>query len=124
MVQEAHRQILRIHGQSELPLPSNAAYFDWGDSPYGGAWHAWQPGCKFDEVIDAIRRPDESENIFICGEAYSALQGWAEGALNTAEQLLTKNIDDPLPGFLEPRTRSLGKPDKSILRVDSKGRRY
>lgn len=124
MVQEAHRQVMRIHGQTELPLPTSAAYFDWADSPYGGAWHAWKPGYKYDEIIDAIRRPVKTERLFICGEAYSALQGWAEGALNTAEQLLTKNLDEHIPRLFEPSGRALGKQRPSILRVDSRGRRY
>lgn len=33
MVLEAHQQVMRIHGQHELPLPSAAAYYDWGDPP-------------------------------------------------------------------------------------------
>jgi hypothetical protein len=125
MVEEAHRQIMRIHGQSELPRPTHAAYFDWADPPFGAAWHAWEPGCKFNEIIDKIRRPLKTENLFICGEAYSALQGWAEGALNTAEQMLKDDLDDKIPPFIsEQKGRAFGPPEKSVLRVDARGRRY
>lgn len=132
MVEEAHRQVMRIHGQYELPRPTMAAYYDWADSPFGAAWHCWKPGVRFDKEIDSIRKPVESEQVFICGEAYSALQGWAEGALNTAECLLQCDLEpadrlNPLTPDLTckrtpKRARDLTFP--SGLRVDSKGRRY
>jgi monoamine oxidase len=28
--------------------------------------------------------------VYICGEAYSRAQGWVEGALDTADQVLAK----------------------------------
>lgn len=131
MVEEAHRQIMRMHGQSELPKPARAAYFDWADPPFGGAWHAWKPGIRYSEIIDAIRRPVKDEGLFICGEAYSAWQGWAEGALNTAEQMLKVDLDpiDRLEQLIpEPKGGPTGLvagiSASSFLRVDSKGRRY
>ncbi len=101
MIKEAHRQVMKIHGQHELPEPCAAAYYDWGDTPFGGAWHFWKAGYRYDEIIDRMRQPLPSENIFICGEAYSFKQGWAEGALQTAEEVLCNYID------LEDRPKKL-----------------
>jgi hypothetical protein len=47
----------------------------------------------------------ESENVYICGEAYSAEQGWCEGALETAELLLTEKLN------VEPFIKKDWKPD-------------
>jgi monoamine oxidase len=93
MVREAHNQVMRIHGQHELPQPCAAAYYDWGDPPFGGGWHFWKAGYRYDKIIHKIRQPVPSENVFICGEAYSMKQGWAEGALQTAEDLVCNSID-------------------------------
>jgi hypothetical protein len=84
---------MKIHGQYEIPKPSAAAYYDWGDPPFGGAWHSWKAGYKYDEIYKEIRQPLRDENVFICGEAYSLKQGWAEGALQTAEEVLCNYID-------------------------------
>lgn len=95
MVKEAHRQVLEIHGQSELPSPCAAAYFNWDDSPFGGAWHCWKPGFRYNDIHKKMRHPINDENVYICGEAFSPKQGWAEGALQTAEELLCRDLDKP-----------------------------
>ena len=41
-------------------------------------------------------KPYDDKNIYICGESYSLKQGWIEGALETAFQII-KMI--PLDGF-------------------------
>lgn len=56
--------------------------------------HLWKVGChhslpKFDS--DEIRRQvvNPSDNIFICGEGFSKKQAWMEGALETADSVLS-----------------------------------
>lgn len=88
MVNEAHRQVVELHGQRELPEPYAAAYRDWSEDPFGGAWHCWKAGFRYNAIIPRMTHPVESEKVYLCGEAYSNNQGWAEGALETAEQML------------------------------------
>lgn len=95
MVEEAHRQVLELHGQKDLPQPYTAAYQDWSDDPYGGGWHCWKAGFKYNHVMKEMVHPVKSENVYICGEAYSNDQGWAEGALETAESLLSDILTIP-----------------------------
>jgi monoamine oxidase len=104
MVNEAHRQVEKIHGTSP-PLPGAAAYYDWGDMPSGGGWHCWRPGYKYKDIMKNIRHPVKDEEVYICGEAYSANQGWVEGALETAELLLK---DLGLPSILANVPRAFG----------------
>jgi monoamine oxidase len=95
MVHETHRQMVEMHGLKELPKPYAAAYKDWGEDPFGGAWHSWKGGFKYNEIMPKMRHPVASENVYICGEAYSSDQGWAEGALETAELLLKEDLKVP-----------------------------
>jgi lysine 2-monooxygenase len=104
MVEEADRQVAKVHRDFNTPLPYAAAYYDWGDVPYGGGWHCWKPGYKYTKIMRDMRHPVKGEQVYICGEAYSANQGWAEGALETAEQLLVKELG--LPSLIKPEASS------------------
>jgi monoamine oxidase len=95
VVEEAHRQVMKLHAQRELPEPYAAAYHDWGEDPFGGGWHSWKPGFRYDQIIPRMTHPAQDERVYICGEAYSNNQGWAEGALETAEQMLTDQLRIP-----------------------------
>jgi len=88
MVKEARIQVEVMHNQQELPEPIAAAYQDWSQKPYGAGWHCWKPNVRYWEV-----HPVREEKVYICGDAYSNDQGWAEGALETAEELLTKDLE-------------------------------
>lgn len=102
MIEEAHRQMLEIHGCSadEVPAPYAAAFMNWGSDPYGGGAHFWNVGAKSAEVSRRIIKPREDLPVYICGEAWSQhLQGWVEGALISAEIMLQEHfgLPDPRP---------------------------
>jgi monoamine oxidase len=46
-------------------------------------------------------KPVASEDIHICGEAYSIGQGWVEGAFCTAEQMLESHFGLKRPRWLD-----------------------
>jgi monoamine oxidase len=89
MVAEGHRQLCELHGLPGLPPPYAAAFHDWGDDPYGGGWHSWNIGVDTPEAMKKIVKPAADYEVYICGESYSTYQGWVEGALQTAEMMLT-----------------------------------
>jgi monoamine oxidase len=66
----------------------------WGIEPYGAACHLWKPGIKswaVQEKISAFSlEHNGSENVHICGEAFSDYQGFIEGALRTAHEVVEK----------------------------------
>lgn len=100
MVDEAHRQLLEVHGmsgQTEVPAPYAAAFSDWGKDPYGGGANFWHVGVKSHKVSSDIVQPMKNEPVFICGEAYSHAQGWVEGSLATTEDMLQHHL-----GLLPP----------------------
>ncbi|MGK9168462.1 FAD-dependent oxidoreductase [Inquilinus limosus] len=92
MVAEAHRQLIEVHGVEKAPEPYAAAFRDWGDDPYGGGWHSWNIGVDTAAVMPRIVKPVADEEVYICGESYSTYQGWVEGALQTAEMMLTEHF--------------------------------
>lgn len=87
MVAEIQRQLTEMHGMA-IPEPYSASWKDWTEDPYGGAFNTWNVDIEADSVAQAILQPDSSVPLYICGEAYSHDQGWVEGALETAEQVV------------------------------------
>ena len=51
---------------------------------------------------ERLRRPDPNTPIFICGEAFAELQGWAEGAVNNAEMMLERHFGAGRPAWVDP----------------------
>lgn len=96
---EIGRQLSEMHG-TDIPNPKSGIFVNWSVAPYGGGWHAWQPGWQSYTVMASLRRPDPDGNISICGEAISAYQGWVEGALTSAELLLQEQFGLSSPEWL------------------------
>jgi monoamine oxidase len=92
MVDEIHRQLMEMHGIRYAPQPYAVAYRDWTEDPYGGGIHLWSIHAQSWKVIPEIVNPIPGIPIYICGEAYSREQGWVEGALQTAELMLTQHF--------------------------------
>jgi monoamine oxidase len=100
MVEAALAQLRLMHKGVTIPHPTGALFFDWLKDPYGAAWHTWAPYCKSWEVIQRIRKPNSKVSVFVCGEAIAQLQGWTEGAINSAEQLLERYFDLVRPAWV------------------------
>jgi hypothetical protein len=102
MVHEVHRQLLEMHGvqhRNDIPLPYAAAYRDWSEDPYGGGANFWHLHVDSEQVARDILQPKPDIRVFVCGEAYSHQQGWVEGALRTADEMLRLHFSlDPPPG--------------------------
>jgi monoamine oxidase len=69
---------------------------DWGRKPYGAACHLWKPGIEFwkvSEELEAFSLQEDAtalRNVHICGEAFSDYQGFMEGALRSAENVMRR----------------------------------
>lgn len=73
------------------PPPSFAMLSTWNTAiPWaGGAWHAWTDTSN----IDLAKQPFIEDNIFVVNEAFSLMQGWAEGSLKVADEILEDHFD-------------------------------
>ena len=105
MVEEMHKQIMEMHGVTDAPEPIDAAFKNWGDDPYGAAVHFWNSGYKSWEVMPAITKPVKDFPCFICGEAWSENQTWAEGSLQTSEIVLQKHFGLSEPDWIPKTTK-------------------
>jgi monoamine oxidase len=101
MVEAAIAQLRLMHKSVTIPDPIGALFVDWSKDPYGAAWHSWAPYCKSWEVTRRMRKPNPEVSVFVCGEMIAQLQGWTEGAINSAEQLLEQYFDLGRPRWVE-----------------------
>ena len=98
---------------------------DWSAEPYGGAAHFWLPGFSWahasatgspvDDPLLAFplrERSGRVANIHICGEAYSGDQGFIEGALQTAEDVV-RNITGAETPTLRPDSRQQSRREEA-----------
>jgi lysine 2-monooxygenase len=102
MVQEIQTQLAELHQLSNIPMPYSAAMKDWSQDPYGGAFYTWNVGVDAESIAVSMLQPDSSVPLYICGETYSHDQGWAEGALDTAEQVVSQLGVEPPEWLSKP----------------------
>ncbi len=113
MALEAHRQLMEVSNVPEkdrpdIPLPYYAHFQNWTKDPFGAGWHAWGSGSDQQRLIPAVRQPIPEASVFIVGEAFSDVQGWVQGALNSAESTLQCKLRLTWPEFINPYGTWLG----------------
>jgi monoamine oxidase len=99
MIRHAQAQLSRMHGL-DVPTPYLAAYRNWGAPPFGGAWHLWRVNADSVAIGKRMRRPLPKYNVHVCGEAYSGIQGFIEGALTSTELVLQEELGLHTPDWL------------------------
>jgi monoamine oxidase len=102
MVREMHRQLMLMHGVRDAPEPIDAAYMDWTHDPFGGGVHLWNVNHQSVRLLREMIQPVADFPCYICGEAYSTNQTWAEGALQTADLVLDLLFDRAAAGGVNP----------------------
>jgi lysine 2-monooxygenase len=102
LVDEMQRQLRELHGLADLPEPDPqtapfvppyvAVFRNWSQDPFGGGWHFWKIGADSKRVMRRMQRPLPDAPLHVCGEAWSTQQGWVEGALETADAVLERQL--------------------------------
>jgi monoamine oxidase len=103
LVAELQNQLRELHGLSTLESPDASdivppyavKFRDWTADPFGGGWHFWKIGARSKEIAARMRQPAAPHPVYVCGEAWSHQQGWVEGALETADDLLENVLGLP-----------------------------
>ena len=88
MLAAIERDLRAIHPSADIPPPTGSAFIHWGADPHETGWHYWRAGVNSDEVIPMALQMDPSLELYLCGEAFSRGQGWVEGALETAAEVV------------------------------------
>jgi hypothetical protein len=80
--------------EAEAKLISCFGIRDWSREPFEAGCHVWKADVRVEEAIKELTAfslygaPLSSKNVYICGEAYSDFQGFIEGGLRTALQVI------------------------------------
>ncbi|QAY77446.1 FAD-dependent oxidoreductase [Sphingosinicella sp. BN140058] len=111
MVEVANAQIATVHALPSIPMPYAAVYHTWNEDPYGGGWHEWKAGYRLDKIMWQMLKPLPDQDVHIVGEAYSYGQGWVEGSLTTAEQMLQTHMGLTPPRWLDPNYQLMPAPE-------------
>jgi len=80
--------------KAEAELISSFGIRDWSREPFEAGCHIWKAGLRVEEAIKELTAfslnggSSSNKNIHICGEAYSDFQGFIEGGLRTALQVI------------------------------------
>ena len=100
VVDEMRRQLQEVFSSLAVPATVLTSYRRWGDEQFFGyAYHQWARGADDSRVIPELAKPFENLRLYTCGEAFSDQQGWVNGALRSAEIVLTRHFGlAPLAG--------------------------
>lgn len=72
----------------ELKL-GNPTSYDFVDHRFwSSGFHLWKPGCNVDKEYNNLKKPFPGDEIYLVNEAYSKHQGWIEGCLDMAFDIL------------------------------------
>ena len=77
----------RIKHYFDIIFPGNVSnilhhsLIDWSDDMHQTGVHLWKSGVKSSEYKSQLLK---NGNVYICGEAYSTMQGFIEGSLQTS----------------------------------------
>lgn len=83
--------------------PVAGAAMNWGTDPYGGGVNFWNVGVELDDGNGGgayWEMMNPAPNLHIIGEGYSLYQGWVEGALWSAEDMLQMTFQPGAPSWL------------------------
>ncbi|KAG2446554.1 hypothetical protein HYH02_008541 [Chlamydomonas schloesseri] len=122
LIMAAHKKVVDYHIGINVPIPepyastypSQAVVVVWDPQIHwtGGAWHSYKNGIfgsavstNYSDPRNAVPvasiKPFAGENIWVANEAFSAVQGWAEGSLIMAENVVTQ-MGAAAPTFISP----------------------
>lgn len=82
---ELTKKLKQIFPDKVIPKPEWVKHYYWG---CGAAY--WKKGSESEKLIPKIAQPFKNKNLFICGENYSSHQAWMEGALQTADLVISR----------------------------------
>jgi len=96
VVREALKQLFELYKPKKIiPQPVMTSYRLWGgEDDFGYAYHQWALNANDREIMPRLVEP--VRNIYTCNEAYSDMQGWVNGSLRSADNMLEQFGIPPL----------------------------
>jgi hypothetical protein len=101
LVEEATRLLKIMFQMVAVPRPVLTSFRLWsGEEQFGYAYHQWARFADDREVMKTIASP--LKNVYVCNEAFSDDQGWVNGSLRSANNVLAQFGIPPLPKATDP----------------------
>ena len=94
LIERLHKELKEVLGK-KIPKPDFITTHYWS-----AGIHLWKPGLNVKEEYQKVLQPFQHEKIFVVNEAYSLHQGWMEGSLESAYdvlELLHENFEREKP---------------------------
>lgn len=82
LIKSLHKEIIDLFG-IEPPKPKMIVTDYWENG-----FHVWDVGYDSNKIYKEMLKPNNNDNIYICGESYCKKQGWIEGALETCYDVI------------------------------------
>lgn len=85
LTKRIHQGLKALFPEKRIPMkPEWIEAYHWRD-----AIHMWRPGVQSSKTSEQMTAGKwGGEGLYVCGEAYSTRQCWAEGALQTVEDMM------------------------------------
>jgi len=116
VVAEARRQLGLLFSVNWVPEPILTSYRLWnGEDDFEFAYHQWRQGVEDSKVRTYLAAP--RDNLHVCNEAFSDMQGWVNGSIRSADLALAHFGIQPQDGPTCPN------PDAPEAKVSTR-RRY
>lgn len=114
VVDEIRKQLRVLFSVDDVPEPIMTSYRLWdGSDDFDHAYHQWRVGVVDSEVRAYLAAP--LPGLYFCNEAISDMQGWVNGSLRSADDVLKQP-----PFELEPlRTAPCPPPAAPTAAVDA-----
>ena len=79
------------------PITSVAQF--WNKYPFGGGWVTQKAGFNWLDTTKAMQTPSPGHQVYVVGSDYalSSPGSWIEGAFETANEVLEKYFNIPIP---------------------------
>lgn len=106
---------------SKAAAPIAGAAMNWGTDPFGGGVNFWNAGVELDDGQDGgayWTMMNPTPGIYVVGEGYSLYQGWVEGALWSAEDMLQRFFALSAPAWLD--TKPYTAPEEQVPAIAAK----
>lgn len=121
VIDEVNRQLAKIFDNNNVPLPvSTTIRLYTENDPIGYGYHQWKLNAN-DAVIKE-RIYELSDNIYLCNEAYSDMQGWVNGSLRSTDIVLDKVYKIP-PISDEVRVKHKAEVDAFMAKASASRRK-
>lgn len=90
--------IQRMFALQHTPIILEWGIRDWGRPPFDAGIHLWRPGVDAEEIMRELSSftlcAKSTAQVSICGEAYSDVQGFLEGAIRSANRVIERIAQD------------------------------